>query len=791
LTLKRESKLGMSSCKRLRLDIQGAVQGVGFRPFVYRLARSIGLNGWVTNSSQGVAIEVEGDMVHLQAFQLRLPQEKPSPAFIQSLETHYLDPVGLGTFEIRQSLTAGKKTALVLPDIATCPECLNEIFNPTDRRFQYPFTNCTLCGPRYSIIEALPYDRPSTSMKHFKMCPACEAEYHDPLNRRFHAQPNACPLCGPRLSLMTADGIVIATGHHALTAAAARLRDGAILALKGVGGFHLMADAADDTAIVRLRRRKRRGEKPFAVMVPDLPTAERVCQVDCLERQLLTSPAAPIVILKRRIVDGTVVSLEVAPGNPTLGLMLPYSPLHHLLLYQIGRPVVATSGNRSDEPICIDDTEALERLQDIADIFLMHDRPIVRPVDDSVVMVMLGREMMLRRSRGYAPLPVKLRNEGPDLLAVGAHLKNTVALRVGSNAFISQHIGNLETEEAFVAFQQTINNLKGLFAAAPTAVVCDRHPGYRSTRYASKQSDRLLSVQHHHAHILSCMAENEVEGPVLGIAWDGSGYGDDGTIWGGEFLLVDENRWRRIAAFRTFGLPGGATAVREPRRSALGLLYELFGDRTGKMTALAPIRSFDDRQRRILLQMITQSVNTPRTSSVGRLFDSVAALIGLRQIADFEGQAAMELEFSIGSSTDEPAYPFAIGERIDWQPLIESILADLAKGISADRIAGRFHQTLAEIITQAAHYGGEKQVVLTGGCFQNRYLTERAITRLQQDGFQVYWHQRLPPNDGGIALGQLIAADRLLNNNCPSGPVVREGSPFWSETQPSVRESTR
>ena len=537
--------------ERVRVVVRGAVQGVGFRPFVYRLAKELRLNGWVRNSSAGVFIEAEGVGATLREFLLRLEREKPTRAIIQSMEFSFLDAVSYSGFVIRNSEDSGAKTALILPDITPCEQCLIDIFLPTNRRFRYPFTNCTNCGPRFTIIEELPYDRPDTSMKRFKMCPQCEREYHDPADRRFHAQPNACPVCGPHLELWDADGNVLASGDSALRRAAQELRSGKIMALKGVGGFQLLADARDESAVKRLRKRKHRAEKPFALMYPSLALVRRDCHVSQLEERLLLSPEAPIVLLHRW---SPPLAPSIAPGNPTLGVMLPSTPLHHLLMREIGFPVVCTSGNLSDEPICTDEREALSRLDGIADFFVVHNRPIVRPMDDSIVRVVRGREMVLRRARGYAPLPVHLKQSVPPILAVGAHLKNTVALSVGHEAFISQHIGDLETSEAHAAFRTASRDLPRLYDATPEIIACDLHPDYLSTKYAAQLASEIDAVvhpvQHHWAHVLACMAENEVPFPALGVAWDGTGYGTDGTIWGGEFLRAREDglRARRASA---------------------------------------------------------------------------------------------------------------------------------------------------------------------------------------------------------------------------------------------------
>jgi hydrogenase maturation protein HypF len=818
---------------RLKIVIRGAVQGVGFRPFVYRLATELHLKGWVLNSAQGVFIEVEGTKEELEEFLRRLPRERPPRAFIQSFEHSWLDPVGYRVFEIRHSDESGQKSAFILPDIATCPDCLREILDPNDRRYRYPFTNCTNCGPRFSIIEALPYDRPNTTMKHFAMCLECQAEYENPKDRRFHAQPNACPTCGPHLELWDRQGTVLATHDDALRQAAQAIRSGQIVAVKGLGGFHLVCDARNDQAVQELRRRKHREEKPFALMYPSLELVKAHCEVSELEERLLTSPEAPIVLLRRKpadesagSADGSVlkhaqkppsagfhlnkpdasasgVSPAVAPRNPYLGIMLPYTPLHHLLMAELGFPIVATSGNLSDEPICTDEYEALEKLKTIADLFLVHNRPIARHVDDSIVRIVGGRELVLRRARGFAPLPITLRKPAdesagsagasvlkhaqkppsggfhlnkPDastsgILSVGAHLKNTIALSVGSNVFVSQHIGDLEAPEAFRAFQRVISDFERLYEAQPSVIAHDLHPDYLSTKYAQAQQLRtenselktvLVGVQHHWAHVLACMAENELDGPVLGVSWDGTGYGLDGTVWGGEFLLATRENFRRVAHLRTFRLPGGEQAIKEPRRSALGALYELCGDELFAMKELESVRAFSKRELEILRTMLQKNLNSPVTSSAGRLFDAVASLVGLRQISRFEGQAAMELEFALhGVETDE-GYEFSLSEEtLDWGPMMSALLSDVRENASVVKIAAKFHNTLVEMIVAVARRVGEERVVLTGGCFQNKYLTERAIARLREEGFRVYWHQRIPPNDGGIALGQIVAASHF------------------------------
>ncbi len=757
------------------------MQGVGFRPFVYRLARSLGLKGWVSNSPQGVIVEAEGSAADLQRFLLRLDAEKPPHSAIQSLETAWLDPAGFEDFVIRPSAVAGAPTALILPDIATCAECRREIFDPSNRRFRYPFTNCTHCGPRFSIIRSLPYDRAGTSMAGFVMCPRCQAEYDDPGDRRFHAQPNACPECGPRLELWDAAGAVLAAADEALRRTVQALRAGQVVAVKGLGGFHLMAAAGDDAAVRRLRDRKHREEKPLALMFPSLEEARRHCQADDLESRLLLSPESPIVLLRRLRVPSPPASRLsdlVAPANPYLGAMLPYTPLHHLLMSELAAPVVATSGNLSDEPICTDEHEALSRLGGLADLFLAHNRPIVRHVDDSIVRVMLGRELVMRRARGYAPLPVPIESPGPEtapapvVLAVGAHLKNTAALAVGEQVFLSQHIGDLENEPALRAFQRAVADLQQLHAAPAQRVAADLHPDYLSTRHARESGLPLLGVQHHYAHVLACMAENRLRPPVLGVSWDGTGLGEDGTVWGGEFLKVTADGFERVGHLRVFRLPGGDKAVKEPRRSALGALFGLFGEGVFEMDSLAPVKAFTAEERAALRVVLRQGINAPLTSSMGRLFDALASVAGLRQILRFEGQAAMDLEFALEGMDTAEAYPMPVaddarrdetagGRRpriLDWGPLLRSALADAGAGVSIGLISARFHNALVEAIVALATLAGEPRVALTGGCFQNRYLAEQAVRRLRAAGFAPYWHQRVPPNDGGVALGQALAA---------------------------------
>jgi len=743
---------------RAKIIISGAVQGVGFRPFIFRLAKEMNLPGWVVNSANGVFIEIEGKTEILNKFIKKIENEKPPRSFIQSMETSFLDPVGFDKFEIRHSDDTGAKTAFILPDIATCPDCLSEVFDKNDRRYLYPFTNCTNCGPRFSIIESLPYDRPNTSMKHFKMCEKCQSEYENPLNRRFHAQPNACPECGPQIEFWNNSGKMLSKKHDAILAAVESLKSGKITAVKGIGGFHLMVHAGNKMAISTLRERKNREEKPLALMATNLEWIEKYCQISEIEKRLLLSPEAPIVLLKNKK-NAAIFTESIAPKNPNLGVMLPYSPLHQILLREMDFPVVATSGNISDEPICTDENDALKRLKNIADFFLIHNRPIVRHVDDSIVRVVASREMILRRARGFAPLPIQIKIDSQPVLGVGAHLKNSVALSVGKSIFISQHIGDLETQEATNAFKKVIGDFENLYDAKPSLVAGDLHPDYISTQFGQAKSKDFHAIQHHFAHVVSCMAENELDGEALGVSWDGTGFGADDTSWGGEFLVATRSEFQRFAHFRTFRLPGGEKAIKEPRRTAIGLLYELFGDDVFQNQKFHPICAFSDSQ--ILQKMLQKNINSPKTSSAGRLFDAIAAILDIRQVVRFEGQAAMELEFAICNFQTDEFYPFEITENnsciVDWSKIVFAIFEDLNNGLAIAEISAKFHNSMVEIIVEIARFAGREKVVFSGGCFQNKYLTERAILRLREENFKPYWHQRVPPNDGGISLGQVVA----------------------------------
>ena len=765
----------MADPHRVRLEIRGAVQGVGFRPFVFRLARELGLTGWVSNSPSGVLMEVEGTPGAVSLLRDRIMSDKPALAFIDNIQVSFLDPLNCMDFEIRPSSDNEQHTALIMPDIATCPACLAELFSPDNRRYRYPFINCTHCGPRYAIIERLPYDRPNTSMSVFPMCDACRQEYSDPASRFFHAQPVACPACGPQLAFWDGGGAALAHKQEALDMAVQSLRKGRIVAVKGLGGFHLMVDAADEDAVQRLRRRKQRDEKPFAVMFPSLAAVSGTCRVNEEERRLLDSPMAPIVLLERSanpaFPAGARIAAAVAPGNPDLGVLLPFTPLHHILLREAGTPLVATSGNLSEEPVCIEENEARARLNNVADCFLVHNRPIVRQVDDSLARVMLDRPLILRRARGYAPLPVRCGKPGRVTLALGGQQKNTVALTVGKNIFVSQHVGDLGTRAALDAFQKTAGGLIDLYQASVEQVAHDCHPGYVSTRNAGLWGRSWTAVQHHHAHIVACMADNDLDEEVLGLAWDGTGYGLDATIWGGEFLVSTLTDFIRAGYFRPFPLPGGDAAVREPWRVAWGALWEAMDRDMTDIRNLPCFLSRSERDFNILNRMMERRINTPMVSSVGRLFDAVAALTGLREASHFEGQAAMDLEFAArGLRTEEryaymmerttvPGYPADAGPWVvDWRPMLQAVVADVRAGIGRDIISARFHNTLIAMAVDVAERLHKTKVVLSGGCFQNKRLTEGLVGQLRAAGFKPYWHQNIPPNDGGIALGQAVCA---------------------------------
>jgi hydrogenase maturation protein HypF len=743
---------------RFRALVRGVVQGVGFRPFVYLQARNRGLRGWVLNRPDGVVLEAEGDREGLDGLLEALRRDAPPAARVLSIQVEELPESGEPDFRILPSADGEDARPSVPADLAMCPACARELDDPRDRRHRYPFTNCTQCGPRFTIIESLPYDRPRTSMKGFPLCPQCGAEYRDPADRRFHAQPVACPACGPRLDLLDEGGAPLARGEAALEGAATLLLEGGILALKGLGGFQLLADAASGPAVRRLRERKRREEKPFAVLFQDLPAVERVCRVTEAERALLASPQAPIVLLERRGAPG--VAEAVAPGNPRLGALLPTTPLHHLLAARVARPLVCTSGNLTEEPLCHRDAEALERLGGVADRFLVHNRPILRPVDDSVARVDPHGTTLLRRARGYAPQPHPVALGTQTVLALGAHQKSTLCLLDRGQAVVSQHLGDLHTADGAELLERTVEDFLRFFQARPERVACDLHPDYASTRLGERLSDRLgvplVRVQHHHAHVAAVAAEAGAGFPVFGLAWDGTGLGTDGTIWGGEAIRVEGGAFHRCAHLRPFPLPGGERAVRDPARCALGLLWGTRGDLAGGEGLVPP------EEAQILESMLARRVQCPETSSMGRLFDAVAALLGIRSRPGFEGQAAMALEYAAQGSADRGTYPWAFLEGdplvADPAPLVAALLADRADGVPGPDCARRFHQSLADLALVLARHGGSRQVLLAGGCFQNALLTTLVRERLGEGGFQPLSPEAFPPNDGAVSLGQAAVA---------------------------------
>lgn len=822
--------------ERRAVIVRGIVQGVGFRPFVHEAARDRELTGFVRNESRGVAIEVEGEPAAVDSFLRALSEEPPALARVREMEVSRRAPRGDAGFRIEESRSSDLRIAYLPPDTATCPDCIRELRDPSDRRYRYPFLNCTRCGPRFTIVEDLPYDRPRTTMAAFDMCRACRSEYEDPTDRRFHAQPTACPACGPELRLEEpgprpggetggrgepwegADGDPLRTAARALV-------EGAVVAVKGLGGYHLACDASDGGAVRRLRERKHRETKPLALMVPDLDAARGLCRLDAREEEVLTSPRRPIVLLRRRhpaAAGGASVAPEVAPGCADLGVMLPYTPLHELLLGEIDGPLVMTSGNRTDEPIAYRDEDARERLVGIADLLLTHDRPIRARCDDSVVRVMCGSETPIRRSRGYVPEPVPLPDGfdgSPPVLAVGGHLKNTFCLTRGPEAFPGPHVGDLEDLAAYEALREGVSHFGRLFDVRPEVVAHDLHPDYLSTRFARELAHeigtRTEGVQHHHAHVAACAAEHGATGPVIGVAFDGTGHGTDGAVWGGEVLVADLREFRRVAHLGYVPLPGGEAAVRQPWRMALAhvaVAGREGGERlleTGVARRLA--RGVGQERWRLVEEMVRGEVESPPTSSVGRLFDAVAALAGVRSEVDFQAQAAMELEArsvaaagaratgvsGAGGSRASAArlggggtYPTGVSRgadgRLRWDaaPMIHAVVADLERGVQPGRVAARFHRAVASSVVELCRAVREEEglvrVALTGGVFQNALLTGWTVPALEDEGFDVLLHREVPPNDGGLSYGQ--AAVALARTGSPDrrtereSPVRREGT---------------
>ena len=781
------SKVTRQSLKLASISVRGIVQGVGFRPFVYGLAVKHNLKGWVYNTSEDVKIEVEGEAEAVEQFERELGAKAPPLAHIESITIEHHPPLGYKKFEIQHSQAQEGKYQLISPDVATCQACLGELLNPEDRRYRYPFTNCTNCGPRFTIIEDMPYDRPKTTMRSFQMCPQCQAEYDNPLDRRFHAQPNACPKCGPQVELVDNQGNPV-TESNPIAAASQLLKEGKIVAIKGLGGFLLACDATNDTAVKTLRQRKKRSSKPFAIMVATVAEAKRHCYVSPEEENLLTSPQSPIVLMRWN--EDSSVSREVAPNLWFLGVMLPYTPLHHILLRDTGLPLVMTSGNLSEEPIARDNDEALRRLSGIADYFLVHNRDIYSCYDDSVAIVEKGTSQLIRRARSYAPYPIRLPFETKQVFGCGAEEKNTFCLTKDNYAFLSQHIGDMENMETLEHFDSTISLYKRLFHIEPEIVAHDLHPDYLATKYArelGKSGIKLIPVQHHHAHIASCLADNGLETPVIGVAFDGTGMGVDGNIWGGEFLVADYRNFSRAGHLEYLPLPGGAAAIKRPYRTAIGYILTLLGENDlnaviaseAKQSQPASIEQVTEVEVEVIKRQIERRINSPLTSSMGRLFDAISALLGIKGEIDYEGQAAVELEMAAHSSViagelgeaishAQEIYPYRIVEDeglriVRLGDLLSAVIEDMHQGVSKGRISVRFHNTVARMTSEMCHLiadeTGINNVALSGGVFQNRLLLRKTISLLESSGFHVFTHRQVPCNDGGISLGQAVIAN--------------------------------
>jgi hydrogenase maturation protein HypF len=770
--------------QRLRLVVEGIVQGVGFRPFAHSLATRLDLCGFVVNDSHGVVVEVEGPARSLARFVDALRTEPPPLAVIERIERESVAIRGGAGFAILPSAASGERRAPIAADVATCADCLAEMRDPANRRFAYPFINCTNCGPRFTIVSDVPYDRPNTTMAEFPMCADCAREFRDPSDRRFHAQPISCPACGPRLSLV--DRNRVTSPGEPISRAAELLRGGAILAIKGLGGFHLAVTASIERAVARLRAAKVREDKPFAILVADCAAARRLAYVDETEERVLTSPRRPIVLLACR--DGAPVASSIAPGNRTLGLMLPYTPLHHLLAAELGEPFVLTSGNVSDEPIAYEDADAFARLGAVADHFLTHDRPIRVRADDSVVRVFRGREMPIRRSRGYAPEPLRLSRAAPrPVLACGAELKNTFCLLKGDRAFVSHHIGDLRSFESLRSFREGIAHYERLFDIEPAVVAYDLHPEYSSTKFAHElRCVERVGIQHHHAHVAACLADNGEEGPVVGVAFDGLGFGADGTLWGGEFLVADLCGFERVGYLEPVPLPGGDKASVQPWRMAAAYLDAAFADAVP--ADLAVFRR-NGGAWGLVRRMVRSGIRSPRSSSAGRLFDAVAAILGVRDVIHYEGQAAVELE-QLADPEERGAYRARVTDgvphRLQGQDLVAAVVEDLCRGVPPGIVAARFHNGLANTITEVAQgiaaSRGLSAVALSGGVFQNLWILQAVTDLLRARGLRVLTHSRVPANDGGISFGQAaIAAARDRSPRVKAvRPFTSKGSESWA-----------
>ena len=751
----------------MKIDIRGIVQGVGFRPFVYNLARQYRLLGYVRNDASGVSIEIEGEKSRIEKFIANIKTESPPLAVIFDMQSYEIEPVGYDDFIISDSDDHEKKFVPISPEISTCSACLAELFDPQDPRYRYPFINCTNCGPRFTIVKDIPYDRKYTTMAPFKMCGMCRGEYHDPGDRRFHAQPNACPACGPSLTLLN-DQLEKIEIPDVISEVCSLLRDGKIIAIKGLGGYHLACDALNPDAVRRLRSRKYREYKPFAVMVRDIETAKRLCYVNKDEEKLLKTTIRPVVLLRKR--PDCPVAADVAPYQKYHGIMLPYTPLHHLIVAESGLVLVMTSGNVSSEPIVYQDEKAFDRLKNIADFYCIHNREIHIRTDDSVSRIWRGNETVLRRARGFAPFPLLLNfNFKERILACGAELKNSFCLARDNFVFMSHHVGDLENLETLTSFEEGIEHFKRIFNIEPTLIAYDLHPEYLATKYAlSLQDIRKIGVQHHHAHIVSCMIDNEIDGEVIGVSFDGTGYGTDGTIWGGEFLVCDYGGFKRVGHLEYTPLPGGEKAIKEPWRIAASILYNIFDNNMFDLD-INFVKELDRNKWATIKKMIDKGINSPMTSSLGRLFDAVSALVGIRKEIYYEGQAAIELEMAAG--VEEGGYPFDLQELEDntlilIEPIFRGIVSDLERGVGVESISSKFHNTVAKIILNMClkirKTIGLDRVALSGGVFQNSLLLENAFILLDKNNFKVFTQHRVPPNDGGIALGQVVIANERI-----------------------------
>lgn len=752
---------------RERILINGMVQGVGFRPFIYRIAKECSLSGFVNNNSSGVLVEIEGSKKSINSFHNKLATEAPPFSNIISIDKEVLKPVGYTEFKIIQTDSSRRARTLVSPDIAVCDDCLKELSNPGDRRYQYPFINCTNCGPRYTIIKSIPYDRPFTSMNVFTMCLDCEKEYSDPLNRRFHAQPNACPKCGPSLSLKNNKNSRIET-DNILEKTVNFIKEGKIIAIRGLGGYHLAVDPFNESALKELRNRKGRQGKPFALMARNIESIEKYCDVSDQEKQSLLEAIRPIVILSAHKKSG--INEHVAPKNNYLGFMLPYTPLHHLLMKYFD-VLVMTSANFSDEPIAIGNDESTERLHDIADYFLIHNREILQRCDDSIVRVQDDKPRLIRRSRGYVPAPVFIKGKSKqNILAVGGELKNTIALLRDNEVFLSQHIGDLDNPLAYQFFENSIEHLKNILQIEPQIIVCDLHPEYLSTKWAKKQKLPLVHVQHHHAHLAAVLAENQIDDRAIGIILDGTGYGTDGTIWGGEVLIGNTMEFERYAWLNPVAMPGGGAAIKEPWRMAYSYLRAAYGDEVAQLD-LPFLKSISATEKNVLDKMIDQNINAPLTSSCGRLFDAVSAIIGVCSTITFEAQAAIELEM-LADATELRYYNDVLDayesftNNLMFGDLIKAIVRDFIEKKPVGQIVSKFHNTVAEVFIRVAESAKKieniNRVALSGGVYQNRFLFDVLNKNLTKRGFEVISHYKVPTNDGGLALGQ-IAVGRNIN----------------------------